>query len=220
MKKNDSKQYNQLLRRPGVTDWEKLYLEGEVETMPWFHPVLDSDLDRALEDYKIFTGATVLDLGTGPGTQAIALAELGFNVTATDISEAAIKKADQRIGERRRLEGRLDVEFIRDDILDTRLDKRFDVVIDRGCFHVLPPEKWRDYVRNVEHLLNPLGYLFLKCFSHLEPMEGGPYRFTPEEIKGVFGPVFKVLDIKETLFYGTLQEKPRALFCVMRKPEK
>ncbi len=64
-----------------LPDWETLYRDQPVETMPWFHAGLDPDLDRALKERKITRGA-VLDLGTGPGTQAIALAERGFAVTA------------------------------------------------------------------------------------------------------------------------------------------
>ena len=37
-----------------------------------------------------------LDVGSGPGTQAIALARRGFRVTATDLSVAAVEGARQR----------------------------------------------------------------------------------------------------------------------------
>jgi hypothetical protein len=61
------------------------------------------------------------------------------------------------------------------------------------------------------------GYLFLKCFSRLQPGEEGPYRFTPEQIREIFGSRLSVLLIKETVYQGTLDPLPRALFCTMRK---
>jgi len=61
------------------------------------------------------------------------------------------------------------------------------------------------------------GYLFLKCFSRLQPGEEGPYRFTPEQIREIFGSRLSVLSIKETVYQGTLDPLPRALFCTMRK---
>lgn len=71
-------------------NWEALYQEKPVETMPWFNPDLDPDVEEALLTLDLSNG-TALDLGTGPGTQAIALAERGFQVIATDLSETAIQ---------------------------------------------------------------------------------------------------------------------------------
>ncbi|MBI1882405.1 MAG: methyltransferase domain-containing protein [Chloroflexi bacterium] len=191
--------------------WEKLYQEHEIEAMPWFNPKLDDDLKKALDELGLRGGST-LDLGTGPGTQAIQLARIGFEVMATDIAGAAIRLARAKAEEQG-----LDIIWMQDDILDTRLAQQFDLIFDRGCFHVLAPERRQDYVRIVNGLLKPGGYLFLKCFSHLQPGEQGPFRFTPDQIQGIFRSRLKVLSIKETVYQGTLDPLPRALFCVMRR---
>jgi 2-polyprenyl-3-methyl-5-hydroxy-6-metoxy-1,4-benzoquinol methylase len=70
--------------------WEELYQQQEIESLPWFNPELDDDLENALDEIGLQRGSA-LDLGTGPGTQAMELARRGFTVTATDISEAAIR---------------------------------------------------------------------------------------------------------------------------------
>lgn len=203
--------HNELQRRREFPDWEKMYVEQAVETMPWFHPELDSDLERALDKLAIDSGS-FLDLGTGPGTQAIALAERGFRVTGTDISETAIRKATALIAEKG-----LDLVFKVDDILSTGLNKKFDNIFDRGCFHVLDPEKRGDYVRIAAELLEPGGHLFLKTFSVEELMEGGPYRFTPDDIRDIFSRRFEVVSIEESVFRGTLSEFPKAIFSILRK---
>ncbi|MBW4430978.1 MAG: class I SAM-dependent methyltransferase [Pelatocladus maniniholoensis HA4357-MV3] len=190
-------------------NWNNLYQERQVETMPWYNPDLDVDLEQALTKLKINSG-TVLDLGTGPGTQAIALAKKGFRATGTDISEAAITQAESKAKE----EG-LDITFRQDDIFHSHLNQEFDFVFDRGCFHVFHPDLRQDYVRIVHNLIKPKGYLFLKCFSHLETREEGPYRFTPEEIKKNFGDRFNVLSIHETVYQGTLDPLPKALFSIL-----
>lgn len=136
-------------------NWEQLYQEKNVESMPWFNPKLDVDLEQALLKLNSDTG-TGLDLGTGPGTQAIALAQRGFKVTATDISETAIQQASNQAKQKG-----LDIVFQQDDILDSKLDQKFDFILDRGCFHVLSPDRRQDYVRTVNDLLKPQGYLFL-----------------------------------------------------------
>lgn len=191
--------------------WERLYQEREIESMPWFNPELDDDLNQALDELGLRSGST-LDLGTGPGTQAIQLARSGFEVTATDISGAAIRLARAKADEQG-----LDITWVQDDILDTRLAQQFDLIFDRGCFHVLAPEWRQDYIRIVRDLLKPGGYLFLKCFSRLQPGEQGPFRFTPDQIQEIFSSRLMVLSIKETVYQGTLDPLPRALFCVMRR---
>lgn len=191
--------------------WEQLYQEKDVKTMPWFNPVLDEDLEQALNQLNLHTGA-VLDLGTGPGTQAIALAERGFQVTATDLSQTAIEKA-QRIAE----EKSLNITWQQDDILNSKLEGQFDFVFDRGCFHVFSPESRPDYVRTVERLIKPGGYFFLKCFSYLQPGEQGPHRFKPEEIQEIFSKTFNVSSAKETVYQGTLDPLPKALFCILER---
>jgi cyclopropane fatty-acyl-phospholipid synthase-like methyltransferase len=192
-------------------DWEQLYQEKPVETMPWFHSELDADLDRALNQLYLKTG-NILDLGTGPGTQAMALAERGFRVTATDLSETAIAKGIEKSQDKG-----LNIIWQQDDILNSSLDEKFDFILDRGCFHVLPPKRRQDYVTVVGNLIKPSGYLFLKCFSVLETREEGPYRFTPEEIQEIFQQHFTLISAKETVYQGTLEFFPKALFCILQK---
>jgi len=192
-------------------DWEKLYSEQSVETMPWYHEGLDDDFAAALDELGARAGRA-LDLGTGPGTQAMALAARGLSVTATDLSATAVANAAAAS----RARG-LDIEWLEDDILDTALNGGFDFILDRGCFHVLPPERRGDYAETVHRLLKPGGWLFLKCFSHMETMEGGPYRFTPDSLRAVFDRLFEVRALRESRFMGTLERPPRALFCMMQR---
>ena len=191
--------------------WEELYDGAQVERMPWYFPTLDPDLERALERWRIAPGRA-LDLGTGPATQAMALAERGFDVTGADISAAAIERATALARERG-----LSMRFVKDDVLDSRLEGAFDLVFDRGCFHVFAPEQRPGYLRAVERLVAPGGMLFLKCFSAKEPRKEGPYRFTPDEIRQIFGAAFEVLSIDETVYQGTLDTLPQALFSALRR---
>ncbi|XGV99527.1 MAG: class I SAM-dependent methyltransferase [Leptolyngbya sp. BL-A-14] len=192
-------------------NWEQLYQEKPVETMPWFNPDLDPDLEEGLLKLDLHTGAA-LDLGTGPGTQAIALAERGFQVVATDLSATAVTQAATRA----KAQG-LEISFRQDDILNSHLDRSFDFILDRGCFHVLPPDRRQEYVETVANLLKPKRYLFLKCFSRLETREEGPYRFTAEEIQDIFASRFVTRSVEESVYHGTLDPLPKALFCILEK---
>ena len=152
----------------------------------------------------------LLDLGTGPATQAIELFKLGFQVTATDISENAITRA-KRMAK--------DIEFIVDDILESKLkDDSFDYIFDRGCFHVLEPSSRQRYVNQISRILRDGGLLFLKTFSTKEPSRGGgPYRFSIDEIGSIFTDSFVIYFFKETVYQGRLDILPKALFVVLRK---
>ena len=194
--------------------WDAMYQQQAVETMPWFYPELDDDLRQALDRLGLRRG-DALDLGTGPGTQAIQLVRRGFAVTAVDISEAAIRLAREKA----EVQG-LTITWQQDDVLATRLSGPFDLIFDRGCFHVLPPERRPDYARTIAGLLKPGGYFFLKCFSHLQPGTQGPHRFTPEQIRAIFGSHLQVQSIEETVYQGTLDPLPHALFCVLQLKEK
>jgi hypothetical protein len=67
-------------------------------------------------------------------------------------------------------------------------------------------------------LLRERGLLFLKTFSAKEPSRGGgPYRFSIDEIDSVFSDRFVRESFKETVYQGTLNILPKALFVVLRK---
>lgn len=190
--------------------WDNLYTnEASVGSLPWYNKDLDDDLREHLSTMKITKGR-LLDLGTGPATQAIELSKLGFQVTATDISENAISRANRMSK---------DIEFMVDDILESKLkEDSFDYIFDRGCFHVLEPSSRQRYVNQVSRLLSDGGLLFLKTFSTKEPSRGsGPYRFSIDEIDSIFSDRFVRESFKETVYQGTLDILPKALFVVLRK---
>ena len=199
------------MKEPRIPDWEALYREQDVEKMPWFIPALDFDFAAVLRHLKIKSGH-VLDLGTGPGTQAIALKKLGFDVVASDISESAVLKAEARA--KKTAPG---IRFVKDDILATKLQGPFDIIFDRGIFHVFAPEKRNTYVQNVSGLLKQGGYLMLKCFSDKEPAGEGPHRISEEEIRRSFSTALQVLEIRASFFKGVREPNPHALFCILQK---
>lgn len=108
--------------KQGIPHWEEWYREREAESMPWFNPELDDDLKEALDELGL-RGGSLLDIGTGPGTQAMQLARRGFEVTATDISGMAVCLAREKA----KKQG-LDITWVQDDILATCLASQFDLI--------------------------------------------------------------------------------------------
>src|SRR2546421_5349289 len=178
-----------MVEPPGATgptgDWEKLYATSDVATLPWYNPDLDTDIERALKTHRL-SGRRLLDLGTGPATQAMNLAKRGFDVLATDISSSAIRKAKAAAKS-----AGLSIEFRVDNVIASKLEANLvDAIMDRGVFHVLPKDKRPIYVQTVHRILRPSGWLFLKCFSDKEPGTWGPFRTAESELRVDFhGPL-------------------------------
>ncbi len=191
--------------------WDEVYRRSEVSDLPWYTPALDADFEHALGEH-LPTGGRVLDLGTGPATQAIALAKRGYEVTATDIAPSAIAKAKHR-AEREAVR----IDFRVDNIVDSKLPDAFvDAIMDRGVFHVLEPESRPVYVAAVHRILRPQGFLFLKAFSDKEPGWGGPHRFSRSELRRPFESSFDVLSVQDAVFGGP-NARPHALLAVLRR---
>lgn len=142
---------------------------------------LDHDFIRALHDRGIKNGK-LLDIGTGLGRQAIELADLGFEVTATDISRIGITEAARNASS-----AGAQIRFFEDDITHTSLTETFDVVLDRGCFAVLQEELLDDYAASVAGLVRPNGIFLLKIdrkkASRIDHLSG---RFTVMETYNSF----------------------------------
>ncbi len=199
---------------PAAAGWEARYQESAMERLPWFHHGLDADIEQALSQLERRSG-TLLDIGCGPGTQAVALAKQGFSVTATDISPSAVRNAG-RLAE---TEG-VAIDFRVDDILNSSLSGAFDLVIDRGIFHCFPNVgDQQAYLATLRRLLKPGGVLLLKCFHKDETGETGPpCRYDESDIRRLFADGFELIKARNAQFQSAVMETaPKALFCIIRK---
>lgn len=191
--------------------WDDYYKKTNVEEMPWYKKNLDPDLENEITSKNINTG-NFLDLGTGPGTQAIQLTKYNFEITATDISPNAIDKAKKLSNK---------VNFLVDDILNSKLsDKKFDFIFDRGIFHIFDVSQRSQYVTQIKRILNDNGILFLKCMSIDEknlPDNGMPHKLSKQEIIDSFNEYFDIQKIDDSVFHGSLEFNPKALFVVLKK---
>src|ERR1700728_5477844 len=108
--------------------WNESYASGQ---LPW-----DTGQPEPLLVEFVTSGAVTprapLEIGAGTGTNAIWMAERGFDVLGVDISSLAVERADAKM-ERSALRCR----FAAIDFLAAPLpDGPFQFVFDRGCFHV------------------------------------------------------------------------------------
>uniref|UniRef100_M1D0F6 SLL2-S9-protein n=1 Tax=Solanum tuberosum TaxID=4113 RepID=M1D0F6_SOLTU len=132
--------------------------------------VADADSEPVGQREKDMSGWSVLDIGTGNGLLLQELAKQGFSdLTGTDYSEGAVDLA-RSLADR---DGFTNVKFLVDDILETKLDKRFLLVMDKGTLdaiglHPDGPIKRIIYWDSVSRLVAPGGLLVSpSCLSCL-----------------------------------------------------
>lgn len=137
-------------------------------------------------------------------------------MTASDISASAVESA-RRLAASEQAE----VNFLVDDVLDSRLDDAFDLILDRGVFHCFPEvADQQAYLATVRRLLKPGGLLLLKCFHLDETCEmGPPCRYDETDIQQRFADGFDLITFRASRFGSPdCEESPKALFCILKKP--
>lgn len=105
-------------------------------------------LDRLFRESGYARTARVLDCACGIGTQALGLAALGYEVTASDISEGELAEARQRAAK-----NGLQICFARADFcaLSDTFTERFDIVIamDNALPHMLTSQALGTAVKSI-----------------------------------------------------------------------
>jgi SAM-dependent methyltransferase len=150
----------------GADWWDRFYADRD-RGIPFFVDKPDESLATWLDRDRP-RPARALDLGCGPGRNALHLAAAGWTVDAVDLSPAAIAWA----GERAAAAG-LDVRFVTGDAFVADLPGPYDLVVDSGCFHHLPPHRRISHLALLERVLAPGGLLSLTCFDQAREDHGG-----------------------------------------------
>ncbi|MFE4259792.1 class I SAM-dependent methyltransferase [Streptomyces sp. NPDC056883] len=180
----------------GSAWWDGFYADRE-RPVPFFAAKPDENLVSCLDRGLVPAGGRALDLGCGPGRNALHLAARGFEVDAVDLSPTALAWA----GERARAAGAR-VRFHQGDAFGAAgagLVGPYDLIYDSGCFHHLPPHRRVSYLDLLDRLLAPGGRFALTCFasgamgSELSDaefygrarLEGG-LAYTPEALRRIF----------------------------------
>ncbi|HVY44560.1 MAG TPA: class I SAM-dependent methyltransferase [Minicystis sp.] len=171
-----------------------IYKSGASE-LPW-------DIARAQPEVERLVAAgelrgRVLDVGCGPGDNAIAVARGGASVLAIDHVPAAVELARKRA----RAAG-VPIELAVADALDLgALGRRFDAALDSGTFHTLSDANRPRYAASLAAVLEPGAALHLLCFSDAEPGTAGPRRVTEAELRAAFdAPRFHVASVERARF--------------------
>jgi SAM-dependent methyltransferase len=198
--------------------------------MKWFYEILyryfrapwdvgpREELVALVESGRIKPGRAI-DLGSGTASNAIFLAQHGFDVTGVDFAPTAIEK-----GRAMADAAGVEVNFLVDDLTNLRhVTGTFDLLVDYGTLDDLTPKDRDLYVKNVLSLTHP-GSRFLlygweypaRWWERLVPFFGKP--FESGEVQRRFGDDFEIERIAGKMDYSKFPPG-YALYLMTRKAE-
>ncbi len=188
--------------------WNESYASGQ---LPW-----DTGQPEPLLVEFVTAGRVepcpTLEIGAGTGTNAIWMAERGFDVLGVDISPLAVERARAKIGERA-----LHCRFAALDFLAAPAPNGpFQFVFDRGCFHVFDEARDRQqFAAQVAAALAP-GGLWLSLIGSTEgpQREVGPPRRSASEVTLAIEPALEIVELRSAEFRGN---DANAWFCLSRR---
>ncbi len=202
--------------------WDQRYVNGDT---PWNSGIVSRELARVLHEERI-QPCRAFEFGCGAGTNAVALAQRGFEITAADFSPVAIghaRKLAEDVGVLVRFAATdlCQLENLRSELGSeggAACERQCSFLFDRGCYHCVRRVNLAGYLETVAWLAAPQARLLVLCGNANDQTEHGPPRVTELEIREEWGPLFEIEWIQEFRFEdrgGT--PGPRGWSCLMTR---
>jgi SAM-dependent methyltransferase len=167
----------------------------------WDKGLPSSHLKAAAESGAIKPGRAVV-LGCGTGTNAIYLAQMGFDVTAIDVAPTALNLAQQKAAE-----ADVKVRWLLADVLAPPADlEAFDFIFDRGCYHGVRRNNAHGYVKTVKRLSRSGTHILILAGNANEERHYGPPRVKEEELRSDFSSDFDFIRL-DTVHFDSIDSK-------------
>lgn len=158
-----------------------------------------------------------IDLGCGTASNAIFLAQHGFDVTGTDYSLAAIA-----LCQKRGAAASVSVNWIEDDLTHLQhVSGTFDFLVDWGVYDDLTTNDRRAYLRNVLPLTHGKSQFLIYVHQWLPRWWEKPFSIfgmrpmAPGEVQADFGPHFNIETLVQRRFSGFIGGE--AVYLLTRK---
>jgi ubiquinone/menaquinone biosynthesis C-methylase UbiE len=192
--------------------WENIYHTKELKDVSWFQQTPLTSLNF-IEEPGIPKTAKIIDVGGGDSFLVDALLERGFtDITVVDISQAALSRAQQRLGEAAKK-----VKWIVADAAEFSPSEKFDLWHDRAAFHFLTSDQEvSNYVNTVRNNLNEGGSMIIGTFSEQGPKKCSGIeirQYSENKLHKLFSNGFvkeKCINVDHTTPFNTVQN---FLFC-------
>jgi ubiquinone/menaquinone biosynthesis C-methylase UbiE len=171
--------------------WENVYTKKGENEVSWFQASPAQSLELIAE-VGANPDTAIIDIGGGTSRLVDSLVAKGFRaVTVLDLSEAALKTAQERLGQ-----GAASVHWLVADATIWEPSQEYDIWHDRAAFHFLTEEKDRAaYVARLRRGLKVGGHAIIATFAldGPEKCSGLPVvRYDAASLGQTLGPEFKL----------------------------
>ncbi len=130
-------------------------------------------LNRLFCEYGFDKSARILDCACGIGTQSIGIASLGYNVTASDISDGELEEARERA-----TKNNVDIRFEHADFCDLSetFSEQFDIIIamDNALPHMLTESALKKAIESITNQVNQGGIFVASIRDYDALLENKP----------------------------------------------
>jgi len=152
--------------------FNKMYLSNP----PWDTGITPPELEAFIETHS---PGRVLDLGCGTGTNLATLAQAGWDVYGVEYVWKAVRAARRRLRQ-----AGLSGEVLMGDVTRLeRLEGRFDLILDIGCYHALSDDRQRAYRQNLRARLTPGGTFLI--YAHLTGENSASNRLDTDAVEAL-----------------------------------
>jgi len=194
--------------------WEKVYSTKQPNEVSWTQEIPKTSLDF-FHSFNLPKSANIIDIGGGDSNLVDYLLNEGYkNISVLDISETAINRAKQRLGEKA-----IKVNWIVSDVTEFKPSSSYDCWHDRATFHFLTSsDDMNVYLETARQAVN--GYMVIGTFSDKGPKKCSMldvHQYTEEELQHQLSDGFtklKCLTEDHKTPFNTIQN---FLFCSFKR---
>lgn len=194
--------------------WEKVYSTKQPHELSWTQELPKTSLDF-IHSFDLPKSASIIDIGGGGSKLVDYLLDEGFeNISVLDISEKAIEKAKQRLGNKAEK-----VKWIINDVTEFHPSFSYDCWHDRATFHFLTSsDDMNTYLSIARQAVN--SFLILGTFSDKGPKKCSMldvHQYTEEELHQQFQNGFEKIRCITEDHVTPFDTKQNFLFCSFKR---
>ena len=175
--------------------WENIYNTKQLNEVSWYQPTPQQSINWIKKHFPN-KDVAIIDIGGGDSFLPDHLIDLGYsNITVLDISEKAIKRAKERLGDKA-----TQVKWVISDIIHFTPLNQYDGWHDRAAFHFLrDPQDIHTYKRLMESSLRDEGKAMIGTFSKNGPLKCSGIQiqqYSKEDFERIFSDDFELRDVQ------------------------